>query len=79
MRNKEYLIHLFVEIDEVITTDVSPPRVLVGSHKCSITEVDDDDDEENALVPFVGHEVPDMPPISITIKNYNDSLVSIFV
>ena len=44
------------------------------------TELDDDDDEgENALVPFVGHEVPDMPAISIMPDSYNDSLVSIFV
>ena len=80
MRNKEYLIHLFVKINEVITTEASPPRVLVGSHKCSITELDDDDHhEENALVPFLGHEVPTVPAISVMPKSYSNSLVSIFV
>ena len=80
VRNKEYLIHLYVKIDEVITTEASPPRVHVGSHKCSITELDDDNDhEENALVPFLGHEVPTVPAISVMPKSYNDSFVSIFV
>ena len=79
VRNKEYLIQLFVTIDEVITTEASPPRVPVGSHKCSITELDDDDQEKNALVPFLGHEVPTVPSISVMLESYNDSFVSIFV
>ena len=81
VRNKKYLIHLYVKIDEVITTKASPPRVPVGSHKCSITELEDDDDdrEENALVPFLGHEVPTVPAISAIPESYSNSLVSIFV
>ena len=81
--NEENMIHLFVNVEGVITSEVSPPRVGRCGPSCTITEIDEDADKDvktgDAIVRYVGDEETNlMKTIIISDSESDDYLVRIF-
>ena len=82
INNEENVIHLFVNVEEVITSDVSPPRVGRCGPSCTIIEIDEDADKDvrtgHAIVCYVGDEETNlMKTIIISDSESDDYLVRI--
>lgn len=59
VENEKNVIHLFVNIEEFLTNEFSPPRLARCGPSCIITEIDEDADKANngqAIVPYASKE-----------------------